>query len=237
MLISEIPQGITVSSFLAQLVPAPGASIKLLDKAGFERTDGVVVLDDLVVVTSEDGTNTVVYYLKVVTEIEIYFAYLVSDVYLVDQLNYTVTVGGGTTAEAFVSNVTLAAGATMVVSDAEGNVKTSGYLVDGDKVTVTSGDGATQVTYIVTVIATGLDLSQSDRIEMFPNPSSGLFNVTGLKAGQTIRVLNSVGMVIKTIDVNSTHEIVSLDNQPSGLYMIIVGDHDRLIGRYKAIKY
>jgi len=235
-LISNIPLGITASSFLDQLIPAPGASIKLLDKEGFERTDGNIALDDKVVVTSGDATNTVVYLLSVVSETVIYYAYLVSDVYLVDQLNYTLTVSGPTTPAVFASNVTLAVGATMVISDAAGIEKTSGDLVDGDKVTITSGDGDAEVSYTVSVIPTGLDLSKNARIQMFPNPSNGRLNLIGLKDGQTIKVLNSVGMLIETIDVNSTHEIISLDNQPAGLYMIIIRDNNQLIGRYKAIK-
>jgi hypothetical protein len=168
---------------------------------------------------------------------QIFFAYLLSDVYLVDQVNYSITVRDHTTTEAFVSNVTLSVGATMVIYDSNGNERTSGDLADGDVVTVTAGDGETAVSYAVSITETGFENLQNAEIQMFPNPSNGILNVTGLQPGQTIKVLNSVGMVIETIDVRTSHEVLSLDDQPAGIYLIIVGDKDQLIGRYKAIKY
>lgn len=237
LLISNVPLGITANIFLANLIPAPGATVKLLDKEGFQRTDGNIFLDDRVVVTSQDGSNTVVYYLSIVTETELFFAYLLSGVYLVDQLNYTVTILGGATIATFESNVTLAPGADMAISDAAGNPRTSGNLAEGDVVKVTSGDGATEASYTVSVIETGVNLSQDARIQMFPNPSNGRLNITGLTSGQTITVLNSVGMLIETLDVRNTWEVISLENQPAGLYMVIVRDRDQLIGKYKAIKH
>mgnify|MGYP006287775369 CR=1 FL=1 len=237
LLIADIPLGISTRSFLDQLTPAPGATIQLIDKGGFERTDGTVALDDKLVVTSEDGENTAVYFLDVLAPTQVFFAYLLSDVYLVDQVNYSVTVRDHTSTETFISNVNLSVGATMVIYDADGNERTSGDLVDGDVVTVTAGDGVTEVSYSVNVTETGLEDMQNAGIQMFPNPSNGLLNVTGLQPGQTIKVLNSVGMVVETVDVHTTHEVLSLDNQPAGIYLIIVGDKDELIGRYKAIKY
>jgi hypothetical protein len=74
LLIADIPLGISTRTFMAHLVPAPGATFQLIDKGGFERTDGTVALDDKIVVTSEDGTNTAVYFLDVLAPTQIFFA-------------------------------------------------------------------------------------------------------------------------------------------------------------------
>jgi len=235
-LIADVPLGITTGTFMAQIIPAPGATIILVDKSGFVRTNGGVALDDRLIVTSEDGTKSVVYYLSVLNPNGVYLAYLLSTVYSVDQVDYNVTVPVGTTPEAFATKITLSVGATMEILDANGNEKTSGALVAGDQVMITSGDGAAQVSYTIS-ISTGVKNPQNSMIEMFPNPSTGILNVTGLKVGQTIKVMNSAGMVIETINVANTFEVISLDRHAAGIYLIIVGENEKLIGRYKAIKY
>jgi len=236
LLISDIPLGISTSTFLANLIPAPGASIELVDKSGFNRTKGEVSLDDRLIVTSEDGTNTVVYYLSVLQAQGVYLAYLLSEVYLVDQVDYNITVPAGTTPEIFATKVTLSVSATLEIHDATGNLKTSGELVAGDMAVVTSGDGAAHVAYTVS-LSTGIVNPKNALIEMFPNPTTGALNVVGLAVGQTIKVMNSVGMVIETHDVTNTFEILTLDSHPAGIYLIIVGEKEKLIGRYKVIKY
>jgi hypothetical protein len=49
-------------------------------------------------------------------------------------------------------------------------------------------------------------------------------------------VYNSVGAAIRDINVQSSIERISLSNQPAGMYMIIVSDSNKMIGRYKAMK-
>jgi len=36
--------------------------------------------------------------------------------------------------------------------------------------------------------------------------------------------------------VSSTVEAVSLDDQPAGMYLILVSDTEKLVGRYKVIR-
>jgi len=78
---------------------------------------------------------------------------------------------------------------------------------------------------------------QANQIELYPNPSTGKLNVTGVEKGQRIQVYNSLGSAIIDVNVESSHEIISIDKHPAGLYMIVVSDNDKLLGKYKAIKY
>ncbi|MDC0584286.1 T9SS type A sorting domain-containing protein [Bacteroidales bacterium] len=52
----KVYNGITVQIFVADLIPSVGATIKVKDRLGLERTEGTIVESDYVEVTSEDGS-------------------------------------------------------------------------------------------------------------------------------------------------------------------------------------
>lgn len=59
--IMELPLGSTSPSMLSILFANEGASFRILDKAGFERTTGFIKVDDVVEVTAPDGVTKVIY--------------------------------------------------------------------------------------------------------------------------------------------------------------------------------
>jgi hypothetical protein len=241
LLIEFVPRGTNVRSFLANLVPSLGASIKLVDKKGFERIDGEVADDDKLIVTSPNGTVTRVYHIsKLATQFvpeTTYLAYILSNVYAIDQVMYTLAgVSGAETVSNFLTKVTPSAGASVAVVDKDGTVKINGDINGGDKVRVTSADGKIVVTYTFGPL-TSASWIQANQIELYPNPSNGRLNVTGLEKGQRIQIYNSVGSAIIDMQVQNNHEIININEHPAGLYMIVVSDQNRLLGKYKAIKY
>jgi hypothetical protein len=239
-LISFVPNGTVVSAFLANLVPSAGASLKLVDKVGHDRINGYVADDDKVVVTSPDGTVTRAYYIaklatQYVTETT-YLAYILSSVYAVDQVAYKVAgVSGDETVSAFLGKVTTSVGATANVVDKDGNVKTTGDVNGSDMVMVTSADGKIKVYYTFGPL-TSASVLEANNIQLYPNPTNGEINVSGLKSGLRIQVYNSVGSVVREINVQNSIEKISLRNEPAGMYMIVVSNSSNIIGRYKAIK-
>lgn len=60
-LVMEFPDLITAQSLLSMVYTNEGASAKVLDKAGFERSIGFLNIDDVVEVTAPDGVTTVNY--------------------------------------------------------------------------------------------------------------------------------------------------------------------------------
>ena len=241
LLIEFVPRGTNVRSFLSNLVPSLGATIKLVDKKGFERIDGEVADDDKLIVTSPSGTVTKVYYVsKLATHFvpeTTYLAYILSNVYAIDQVIYTLAgVSGSETVSNFLTKVTPAAGASVAVVDKDGNVKINGDINGGDMVNVTSADGKIVVTYTFGPL-TSANWIQANQIELYPNPSNGKLNVTGLEKGQRIQIYNSVGSAIIDMQVQNNHEIININEHPAGLYMIVVSDQNKLLGKYKAIKY
>ncbi len=239
-LIEFVPRGTSVSTLLSNLVASAGATMKVVNKMGQQRLDGGVADDDKVVVTSPNGQVSRAYYISKLsseaTPETLYLAYILSALYKVDQVSYVVDGVSGTEPVAnFLAKVTPATGATAVVVDKNGNVKSTGDIDNTDKVKVTSADGKIVVMYTFGQL-TSAGAVNADNIELYPNPTNAVLNVSGLKAGYRIVVYNSVGAAIREINVQNSIERISLNNQPAGMYMIVVSDNNKMLGRYKALK-
>jgi hypothetical protein len=165
----------------------------------------------------------------------VYLAYVLSNMYNVDQVNYEISGVPGTTSLAdFYSRITPSWGATAVLVDHEGNEKTAGDVNVGDMVKVTSADGKIEVMYQLGV--TSAFEVNKNQIEIYPNPTNGKLNVSGVEKGNRIQVFNGTGAVVRDLQVRTNLETISLDGQPSGMYLIVISKENELIGRYKAIK-
>jgi hypothetical protein len=241
LLIELVPRGMNAQSFLSNLIPSLGATMKLVDKWGFERIDGIVADDDRLMVTSADGTVTVTYHIgKLATEYipaNTYLAYILSDVYGIDQVEYKIHGASGIAdISEFYARIRVAQGATAVVVDSDGNEKTTGDINGTDMVRVTSADGKIVVMYTFGPLTDANAFRVQNQMEFYPNPTSGILNVSGIEKGQRIQVYNAVGTAVLDIKVNSNREVIPLQNEPAGMYLIVVSKENQLIGRYKAIK-
>ncbi len=242
LLISYVPRGTDVRSFLANVVPSAGASMKLVNKMGQERMDGGVADDDKIVVTSSNGVNTKVYYVSMLSEKYVrettYLAYITSNSYNVADNGYPMTVKGvakGTSVADFYANITPAMGATAMLVDANGAEKMSGEVATGDMVKVTSMDGKHTASYTISSLVSANKLDNAN-IELYPNPNNGKINISGVEVGNVVQVYNSVGSMIRNINVQRNIETVSLQNEPAGMYMVVVSGNNKVLGRFKAIK-
>jgi hypothetical protein len=239
LLISLIPKGSSVQAFLSNLVPASGASMVLLDKLGFERSTGEVIQDDRLVVTAEDGVTTQTYYLSLLEEVANYLAYVVSDVYTVDQEAKTITgtgITGTLSVTDFMGNLTAAEGASLEVQDNTGTAKAGAdMLADEDMLEVVAGNGVNKATYSIILDHTGI-VDDETALRIYPNPSTGLLYVEGAEPGSRIHVYNSVGIVLYDMPVFGYTEVISLEGQPDGLYFITVENGGEVSSRYKLIK-
>ncbi len=240
LLIGLIPEATTVGAFLSNLVPATGATWVLLDKLGHERTEGIVVQDDRLIVTAADGVTTKTYYLSMLEEIANYLAYVISDVYLVDQEGLTISgasVTGDVSVADFTGNLTPAVGATMEVQDNAGSGKADAdMLADEDMLQVTAGNGVNVVTYAIELDHTGIGETPDAGVRIYPNPSTGQLYVEGAEPGNRIHLYNTVGVALRDVTVFSGVEAISLDDQPDGMYFITISDGESVVGHYKVIK-
>ncbi|MFA5532921.1 MAG: T9SS type A sorting domain-containing protein, partial [Mariniphaga sp.] len=166
-----------------------------------------------------------------------YLAYVNSYMYAVDQVNNVIS---GATAQTllndFLNNLIPSFGATLTVLDKDGNEKSAGDLDDGDVLIVTSVDGKFHTEYTLDLILDSTGEISKSGINLYPNPTDGRIQVSGLTPGGRIQVFNSMGAAIRDMNVSGTVEAVSLDDQPAGMYLILVSDTEKLIGRYKVIR-
>lgn len=78
----------------------------------------------------------------------------------------------------------------------------------------------------------GLNL---DDIKLYPNPTTGVFTISGLEKVASLELINSLGQTIKTID-NNTQSTVSFDlSEKSGVYIVKVTDHNGRSATQKVI--
>lgn len=240
LLVTHVPRGSDYKTFMSNIFTSAGATMKLVDKMGHQRIDGVVADDDKVVVTSPNKKVTTVYHISMLSELYVrditYLAYLLSKSYSVDQVTYKIYgVSGAATIPAFYSNISVATGAKAMVVDKNGKEKTTGDIDGSDKVKVTSADGRVTVMYSFGPL-TSADVVEGNSIKLYPNPTNGKINISGVEAGNRIQVYNSVGAIVRDVDVQRNIELISLDKEPSGMYMIVISNNNKTLGRYKAIK-
>jgi hypothetical protein len=225
LLIDLLPQGTNVGSFLANLTPSPGATMELIDKKGFTRESGTVVQDDKLVVTAADGVTKQVYYISMLPEEEglksDYLAYVLSDIYTVDQVSLDIRSTEITTdvdIATFLGNLTPAEGATTTILNASGFEKTSGNLESGDIVQVTAANTVTVAYYNIQVIISSVEDIGNNGIMVYPNPGQGDFNIS------------------RDAPALQSEEIISLQNEANGIYFVVISEADSIVGRYKLIK-
>ncbi|MCF8227182.1 MAG: T9SS type A sorting domain-containing protein [Bacteroidales bacterium] len=239
-LISLVPEGTAVPAFYANLTPAAGAAMQVKDKLGFDRAQGNLYLDDVLTVTAADGETENTYFLEMLAQEADYLAYVLSDVYVVDQNAKTIDGGTDLNEATLVSevkgNLELAPGASMTFMNADGSVKADGDdMNDGDMLEVVAGNQVTVRIYDIIVDPSSARDAADNGISVYPNPSSGIINVSGLEAGNRIQVYNAVGARVLDNVVTSTTEVLSLDDQKQGFYFMTISNEDGIIGHYKLV--
>lgn len=102
------------------------------------------------------------------------------------------------------------------------------YAANGDytvSLTATDECGSDVETNTVSVMTISINNHHTvkSKVIVYPNPSNGIFNVSGAE-NITVIVYNSIGSVIKEASTtnNRTHLTIDLSNEPNGIYFIRV---------------
>jgi hypothetical protein len=127
-------------------------------------------------------------------------------------------------------------GADVELLDSEGNEKTAENMEEDDQVVVTSADGTVINTYTIVLDLTSVEDHAQQLVEVYPNPTSGSVNISGVEAGNTIRVFNNVGQNVLNMKAGASKVTAPLYGQPAGIYMIIVNDGSKEVANFKLIK-
>lgn len=245
-LIGKIPSGVSVAALVSNLVPSTGASFKLYDTKGNERTFGNVAFDDYVVVTAADNQTTKTYYLAFLVADQKYLDYVNSDVYVVSQdpsaykISYTNDTISKftTTVDALIAKLIPAPYATVQVLNASGSVKSGSDLMEvGDKVRVTSGNGVYWRDYTVIVYTENKTvITNALQFMVGPNPAlvNSVIKVAGVDAGSKIAVYNVLGSLVSEKLARSNNEEITLSQE--GVYFVNVSSNGKKVTTKLVVK-
>jgi hypothetical protein len=239
-LIQFIPEASSVYTLMSNLTPAPGATMKIYDKAGFLRTAGNIYKDDKLLVTSKNGTSSKGYLFSILNFKEnTYLAYVTSSTYKVDQVALTIKLP---TTSVSISdfykreNLLPSYGASLMVIDKDGNPSGNSVVTIGDRLQVVAADNSTTVTYLIGTTVGVSNLDTNEMIKMYPNPTTDKVVINGLAKGNRVRVYNATGITLRDVTVNNSTEYVSLAAQPAGIYVFVISSGEKFINIQKIIK-
>jgi len=237
-LIQFVPGGTSVHTLLGNVYPASGATMKVYDKAGFERVDGDIYRDDKLKVTAADGVTTKTYYFAMLNfYANIYFAYVISDDYQIEQVTRVIT--GPTVSTSIVefkNKLYASFGATLKVINKNGVESALTNLAIDDKLLVTAADGTTTATYTVKALNSSEVVAGTSSIKMYPNPTTGRVIVQGLAKGNRLQVVNAAGVVLRDVIVENSTDYVSLESHPAGIYIFVISAGTQHINIQKIVK-
>jgi hypothetical protein len=238
--ISLIADGSTVDLFFVNTEVVKGASATILSKLGHERMDGVMSYDDVLKVVSEDGSNTVIYFLTFLgesnpdannaPEIELAF----SDTTFADpgtimlsatatddglpppaELSYMWEATGGLIAEVVIEN------ADQLETNATFNAK-GNYVL-----TLSVSDGALTSTADVSVFVGGVGVEQihAPGMLLYPNPAKDkltveLKNMPG--SSSIVSIYSITGSAVYNTKLSIDKVEIDLSAFDAGLYFIRV---------------
>ena len=244
--IAAIPKGTSNTTLLSNLIPSPGAFIRIESVAGDERTYGLIREDDQVVITSANGEVVKTYTIsflqpRVIIPIDPY-PIISSDAYLIDAINHVITSGvipltGSTTLTEFLSNITIIQLVIVTVVDNAGNEKTGGVLNKGDRLQVSLENGTVIAMYDFDLDLTsvrGKELSRE--FIVYPNPTTGKLLAHGVEPGYSLEVYNTTGGMVYQKMVEQNPEKLDISELPAGMYLIMVLNDRQISGRIKCIK-
>jgi hypothetical protein len=248
-IIGGFKQGTTLKAVLAGVIVPAGASLTITDqndaymsltKLNYDTAYVNVIATDKVYfeVIAENNITKVLYQLKPTTNPS--DTYVTSDVYSVNQFASLIQlIPSGTTVTSLLNNVYPAPGATMVVFDKGGFVRTQGVIYRDDKLIVTAADGKTTKayyfsmlnflanTYLAYVISDDYQIDQVKRTIVGPLSSTTLGTFVAKlypSFGAILKVLDKNGNVSNLADLSLGDQLLvtAADGKTTALYQIVV---------------
>ena len=108
---------------------------------------------------------------------------------------------------------------------------------DGNTDTLRTITVTGDATYIATFIpATNIEENVALEIALFPNPATDILNITSSETISEIEIVNTLGQVIKRIEVNSDNAVCDVEDLTSGVYVVRIHAASATLSQRKFIK-
>ncbi len=75
-------------------------------------------------------------------------------------------------------------------------------------------------------VVTGIEENASHEIALFPNPATDILNITSSETISEIEIVNTLGQVVKRIEVNSDNAVCNVEELPNGFYVVRIYNED-----------
>ena len=199
-------------------------------------------------VVAQNGTTVIIYTLEPTARTD--DAFVLSSIYVINQDSLTISgIPFGISVPAFFNNIIVSKGATARITDNIGFTREMGTIFWDDLLEVTSGDQSKTVTYnlnfltelnpdkqVEDTVLVELPNSVPNNLILYPNPTSDRFYLKGEKEDETIYVMDLMGRVVNITQINNLKDGISLQEQPSGLYIVLAIDGKHNIRKAKIMK-
>jgi hypothetical protein len=74
-------------------------------------------------------------------------------------------------------------------------------------------------------------------VNLYPNPNTGQFTLSGLTQGMIVEVYDYTGRKISTINASDVTLQVNISDQPNGIYLVRITDKDgTFLAQKKVVK-
>lgn len=215
----KLPVGSTEVPDVSATTTDPNATFSVDPAASLPGTTTVTV-------TAEDGTTQATY--------SIDFSVLSDDATLSDLTMDGTTVSGfsagitwydielpiGTTTIPTVSATATNGGATVEITPATS-------IPGRTQVLVTAEDGATFKTYSLYFTVNVLSTPKTEHIQLYPNPTSNILNISGLEKPASAKIVNVSGKVIQQFN-NLKNQQIDVSSVEPGVYYFIIDNKETL---------
>jgi hypothetical protein len=124
---------------------------------------------------------------------------------------------------AFLIGLTVQDSASVVMLESSGGAEVGNPdrtdVATGMVVLVTAEDGTT-MEYAITTAPSGIRSLNADAISVYPNPASGILNISNTAVFTRAVIASITGQTIEVIDVVSNSLVLDISGYDAGLYMI-----------------
>ena len=108
---------------------------------------------------------------------------------------------------------------------------------DGNTDTLRTITVTGDATYIATFIpATNIEENVALEIALFPNPATDILNITSSETISEIEIVNTLGQVVKRIEVNADNAVCDVEDLKAGVYVVRIHTEGAVVSQRKFIK-
>jgi hypothetical protein len=107
-------------------------------------------------------------------------------------------------------------------------------------VTGTNASGCSKTAEVTVQVnkCTGLkdNGSAAVNVDIYPNPSGGVFNINKVSKGSVVQVFNALGVLVKTQTLDTDANKVDLTKESNGVYFMVILENNKTVYSQRVIK-